>query len=480
MGKTLHAFSETPVSYARLSGCRYILTKLPLVLTNAISWLTVFGLSLLVILVFRHHACSRRVADDTIGLQQPLTARPPRVEINWYSSTNSKSASHEKPSRPGTATPPHPPSTGTNGGSTTSTVPYTNDISPRFSLWDCLITICPIFLALSMVSLVGVPIAASTGDTRFLDAFVIWLVWIIAVTVQRAFKHSHKFPEHRRTKSVIATMLNPVLMTTLLMIGYTRLKSQAMLSGDLAKVLEQFSSSTPLYQLWTSLVTGEKLGANPQHWFGAGDAALSLLECGIFIWGFKLFECRQQLFSAAGLLTILLATAAAVGNVFLSVLAASSMGLGKPEALAFAARSVTLALAKPAMESLGGNKVVNAALVVGNGILGQLLYPFVLDKLGVKYEYGDSTDTGAVASANQVPNKNDSVDNLVHEDDALTVAAGIAVGVNGAAMGVAYLYEMRSRAASYAALSMTVFGVITVVLTTVSPFKESVISLASY
>lgn len=296
-------------------------------------------------------------------------------------------------------------------------------------------------------------------------------------------------------------MMNPVLLTTLLMTGYTRAKASVLGPGGLARTLKKFSGGTPLYALWTSAINGIRIPANPPGWFGAGDAALSILECGILIWGFKLSECRRQIFSVAGLLAIVLCTVAAAANIFLSVLASRAIGLHVSEALSFAARSTTLALAKPATEAIGGNSPVNAMLVVSNGILGQLLYPFILDKLGVSKH--DDDEESVAASQETATNESASIQPISsntnnssappppllfpkswHQgtsttDSPVTVAAGIAIGINGAAMGVSYLYETRSRAAPYAALSMMVFGVMTVVFTTVEPFKGTLISLAS-
>ncbi|KAF5655649.1 hypothetical protein FHETE_11167 [Fusarium heterosporum] len=280
--------------------------------------------------------------------------------------------------------------------------------------------------------------------------------------------------------------MNPVLFTTLLMTAYTRAKAGAYGFDRLPAILRNFSSGTPLYVLWTSMATGTPLSDGKSPWFGAGDAALSILECGILIWGFKLYECQRQLFSLAGLLTVLLAIAAAAANVYLSVLAGRFIGLEAPEALAFAARSTTLALAKPAMAALGGNLGVNAALVVSNGILGQLFYPFVLDKLGVKREnevgrFSDSLSEsdGKESRLSLRPLLRTAQQDLASGDDPFTIAAGIAVGINGAAMGVSYLYETRSRAAPYATLAMTISGIMTVVFTTVEPFKDVVSSLAN-
>ena len=130
---------------------------------------------------------------------------------------------------------------------------------------------------------------------------------------------------------------------------------------------------------------------------------------------------------------------------------------------------------------------VNAALVVSNGIFGQLMYPFILDKLGVKREDGlgsnrsstaSTLTTSSISQNKALSQRRLEVDGIIDEDSPSTIAAGIAIGINGAAMGVAYLYETKSRAAPYAALSMTVFGVMTVVFTSVGPFKAFILTLA--
>ncbi|KAM0482427.1 hypothetical protein ACHAPX_002945 [Trichoderma viride] len=385
------------------------------------------------------------------------------------------------------------------------------------STWSFLARHYPILLSLILIFTVGLPLAVAADEERLLDGFVLWFVWISSVRSQRAFKHSQLCNYSMPLKMGLATMMNPVLITTLLMTGYTRAKASVLGPGGLTRTLRTFSGGTPLYAIWTSAINGVQIPNNRTGWFGAGDAALSILECGILIWGFKLSECRRQIFSIAGLLSIILCSAAAAGNVFLSVLASRVIGLNASEALSFAARSTTLALAKPATEAIGGNSPVNAMLVVSNGILGQLLYPFILDKLGVSRHEDDEMTTVPTAhetmiTAESLPSQppldrhltslrvssNNTITSLSvnsnstipffpkswHQttsttDSPVTVAAGIAIGINGAAMGVSYLYETRSRAAPYAALSMMVFGVVTVVFTTVEPFKSIVVGLAT-
>ena len=357
--------------------------------------------------------------------------------------------------------------------------------------WNDVAANCPSILTLGCIFAVGLPVAFGTKDERLLDGLVLCFIWITAVRLQRVFRGSSLLSSTAQVKGFLATLSNPVLATTLLMVAYTRAKSAATNGRNLGQVLATFSSGTPLYALWTSSLTGSPVSGNPLAWFGAGDAALSILECGILTWGFKLYECQRQLLTLAGVLTVVFCVASAAANVFLSVMAARAIGLDRPEALAFAARCATLALARPAVQAVGGNAMVNATLVVSNGIFGQLMYPFVLDKLGVrrtppsKLDQGGASCEGVSKLESPGPSSQVKVDEIswleedTRGDDAVTVAAGIAIGVNGAALGVSYLYETKSRAAPYAALSMTVFGVMTVVLSTVDPFKSFLIRLAS-
>lgn len=345
------------------------------------------------------------------------------------------------------------------------------------NIWNFLQGYYPLLVSIVCGLVIGAPVAATTGDPRILDACILWFIWYATVKTQLLLKKDTRWKVDPRIKRFCITILNPVLMTTLLTLAYTRLK--ALMPGThLARVLKDFSRGTPLYAIWTSSVTGTNLPANPEHFFGAGDLAMSILECGIVLWGFKLYECRQQLFSVAGLFTAVISIGVAAGNVFICATIARGIMLDGPEALAFSARSTTLALAKPAIEAVQGNLAVNAALIVTNGILGQLMYPYLLPRLGAE---SDATEPGSPAT--QTISESDNTE-LQHRqtkryDTPATIATGIAIGINGIAMGVAYLYETKSRAAPYATLSMTVFGVFTVVFITVDPMRSALIALAS-
>ncbi|KAH0598491.1 hypothetical protein MHUMG1_03790 [Metarhizium humberi] len=333
------------------------------------------------------------------------------------------------------------------------------------NLWHILTSNGYVILCLVGIIGIGIPLELVVHDGRALDGFSLWLCWLVAIRLQRTLKSSNLFGSNVRCRHSLATMVNPVLVTTLLMLGFTRIRGLLKGRRGIAKVLGDFSSGTPLYTIWTAVASDSLMPDSPTPWFGAGDFALSLLECGIVAWGFKLYECRKQLFSMSGISTLLFSTIAAAGNVFLSVMLARALGLQPEESLAFAARSATLALAKPSVKALGGNVALNATLVVSNGILGQLMYPVLLDKLSVPTVQPEPQDKAG--------------EGKIDDDGPVTVAAGTAIGINGAAMGVSYLYEVKSRAAPYAALSVTMFGVMTVVFTTLEPFKNTALKLAS-
>ncbi|ROT38142.1 hypothetical protein SODALDRAFT_400415 [Sodiomyces alkalinus F11] len=342
-------------------------------------------------------------------------------------------------------------------------------------------TYYPIALSLFLLITVAIPVSHRTGDDRVLDGCVMWLTWITSTRLQRILttrsqSRPSTTPLASNLKLTFTTLLNPVLLTTLAMTAYTRAKSAAT-STPLPTVLATFTSGTSLSELWSHQASIYPLKPTKTPHFGAGDAALSLLESGIVVWGFKLQECRAQLASRAGVVVVLISTAAAALNAFAApLLGHFALGLGAAPSLAFAARCTTLALARPAMEALDGNQVVNAALVVSNGIVGQLLYPFVLGRLGV-------VDTPGCHGKEKEKERQDGTgmeevgDDDNDRDDAMIIAAGTTIGVNGAAMGVSYLYERKSRAAPYAALSMTVFGVMTVVFTAVEPFRGTLKAL---
>ncbi len=415
------------------------------------------------------------------------------------------------------------------------------------------------------IPLVGLPVARATGCGTALDTCVLFALWTGTLAAQAAAKCAPPalVRTYPRVHVVLVTALNAVLWTSLGTIAFLAARARSSSSSSSIDVaLAQFSTGTSLADLIHPLSSSP---ASPSS-IGAGDIASSILDAGIVSWGLKLFECRAQLLSRAGLTTLAAGAIFAVANIVCGPLLVRAMGLAPPaKALAFAARSVTLALAGPAMTNLGGDVGLNAAMVVFNGVVFQVAMglggpwgkalssrkrwsmgrpstrfcgqpsssPFgsfassdadagttVAVGRGHSSRRGSATsdvetltdgacslssaslsskakatadiEQGAASSSQKdSPGDTGPISCTVHmrggdlssahngdgkDDSPVTVAAGMTIGINAAAMGTAYLYEDGSRAAPYAALSMTVFGVMTVVFTSIQPLAGWVVS----
>ncbi|CAK7218143.1 hypothetical protein SCUCBS95973_003390 [Sporothrix curviconia] len=459
--------------------------------------------------------------------------------------------------------------------------------------------------SLVCIPLVGVPVSLCTHNDTALDTFLLVFLWTGSLAAQAAVRHTSftfwtaSLENRARARSVLATLLNAVLWSSLGTIAYLAAKAAAR-HRSIDDALSAFSTGTSLADL-IAHPPPSSTAPRATMLFGAGDLASSVLDAGIVSWGLKLFECRAQLLSRAGLTTLVVGAVFAVGNIVCGPLLVHSMGLASPaKQLAFAARSVTLALAGPAMTNLGGDVGLNAAMVVFNGIVFQVAMGLGVCRWASRlmasasastttrneeepreataspasgfrcrmgsgcwrssHSSGSSTQSdtesesdvnvevpprrvleadrspsaassassasSALSASSSTPFKdpfqdvektagqpqvssssasaspsplpyttcgdvcfvhmrggnahvqNDNDDNDAESDTPGTVAAGMTVGINAAAMGTAYLYEDSSRAAPYAALSMTVFGVMTVVFTSIQPLAGWVMSHA--
>lgn len=449
--------------------------------------------------------------------------------------------------------------------------------------------------SLLAIPLVGIPVSLAAHNDTALDTFLLVFLWTGTLAAQAAVRRTSlsfglKTAQGRaRARSVLATLLNAVLWSSLATIAYLAAKAAAR-HHTIDDALSAFSTGTTL----ADVIAGTSHGGQ----LGAGNLAVAVLDAGIVSWGLKLFECRAQLLSRAGLTTLLVGAVFAVINIVCGPLLVHAMGLASPaKQLAFAAHSVTLALAGPAMTNLGGDVGLNAAMVVFNGIVFQVAMGLgvcrwasrVLTAAEGRWQRcsdavdqgregtpdssfrcrmgsgcwrtqvetesdtesetetesetdaesrpttavnadktashgcnpnvsavpplpsGDFQDVektaGQPAPSQSTPSSSSSSSPassrkrtvsyskcgdacLVHvhmrggaasandltvdadDDSPGTVAAGMTVGINAAAMGTAYLYEDDSRAAPYAALSMTVFGVMTVVFTSIQPLAS--------
>ncbi|KAI5841023.1 LrgB-like family-domain-containing protein [Morchella snyderi] len=228
----------------------------------------------------------------------------------------------------------------------------------------------------------------------------------------------------------VRRILHPVLGTSLLALLLLTLLSLSTRQA-LPTTLKTYSTSTR----YLALFRNSHSHSRPLPLPGAGDILASALDAAIVSLALPMYTHRATL--RAHLPAILLPCAAlAAGTLFTYPLLCRAAGLAPPRALAFAARSLTLALALPAVANLRGDANLAAVLCIMSGIAGALVGGAVLRAVGVRKED--------------------------------YVVRGVALGVNGGAIATAGLVTGGEvRAAAVGGVAMVVFGVGVVVLTAV-------------
>lgn len=72
-----------------------------------------------------------------------------------------------------------------------------------------------------------------------------------------------------------------------------------------------------------------------------------------------------------------------IGSLFVYPILCFAIGISAERSLAFAARSLTLALARPAMDNLGGDVNTVSAVAIMSGIIGALVGGRMLDLMRI-------------------------------------------------------------------------------------------------
>ncbi|EAQ91580.1 hypothetical protein CHGG_03515 [Chaetomium globosum CBS 148.51] len=332
----------------------------------------------------------------------------------------------------------------------------------------------PILLLCWLLTLtIGLPLRYHSGNDVPLATLLLFSTWLTTLAIQTAIK-SPQNPLPSWLRTLLSGLLNPVLWTSLTMIAYI-FTDAALSRRPLPTMLATLQTHTPL----STLIIHHR--PTPPTTPTAGDVATTLLNAGLVAWGLKLYSHRRHIFSRGGLGRVGgLGGGRAWGMRRWGRRWAGGLGVAPAgAALAFAARSVTVALAGPVMGLLGGDGGLNAAMVVGSGIVyqmglglgvGRWLERVVVVETQTQTQTGgdrdrdrDSGEAAAVTARRRRPNH------------PRVVAAGVTVGINAAAMGTAYLYEVQSEAAPYAALSMIALGVMTVVFSSIPPLAAWIV-----
>lgn len=111
---------------------------------------------------------------------------------------------------------------------------------------------------------------------------------------------------------------------------------------------------------------------------GAGDILVSILDASIIALALPMFSYRSEL-KRHFFAIVIPNVAISIGSLFGYPAVCYAIGISSKRSLAFAGRSLTLALATPAVENLGGDENTVAALAIMSGILGALIGSKVLN-----------------------------------------------------------------------------------------------------
>ena len=157
--------------------------------------------------------------------------------------------------------------------------------------------------------------------------------------------------------------LHPVLVSSLLtVLGIWTLAATR--GSTLEEALRQYRTGTRYLQLWERTSHGTLPGA--------GDVFGTLLDASIVSLALPMYQFRRELrehFLAIVIPNVLMS----VVSLFAYPYVCFAIGIGATRSLAFAARSLTLALAIPASQNLGGDFNTVAALAIMSGIMGVLV-----------------------------------------------------------------------------------------------------------
>lgn len=210
---------------------------------------------------------------------------------------------------------------------------------------------------LTLFLFVGLPIYYSTGYAMPAQLTLNILAYFAALSLPATWRR----------------FLHPVLVSAgITIIGVWIL---GLIRGDsLTQSLDAYRTHTTYLSLWD----GYKGIPAP----GAGDTLVSVLDAGIVALALPMFSYRLELKRHFFAIVIPNVTVS-IGSLFVYPPLCYAVGISAKRALAFPVRSLTLALATPAAQNLGGDANTASALAIMSGILGALIGPQMLDKLKI-------------------------------------------------------------------------------------------------
>ncbi|KAI1372177.1 LrgB-like family-domain-containing protein [Hypoxylon crocopeplum] len=312
-----------------------------------------------------------------------------------------------------------PRASGFNGDATPDLPPQAPIPPSRSTRWAATITTNLDLLTYSLLfAFVGLPVYYAAGYAMPMQLTFNVLTYFLAMSLPPSWRQ----------------YLHPVLVSSLFSV--LGLWVLGLVNGsDLHTSLSSYKTGANYLELWSH--GSSKLP-------GAGDLFSSALDASIVAFALPVYQYRREL--RQHLASILVPNVAiSIASLFAYPPVCYAVGISAPRSLAFAARSLTLALAVPAAANLGGDVNTVAALAIMSGIVGVLVGQRILGWL-------------------RIP-----------EDDYVT--RGVTLGANSSAIAAALLLRTDPRAAALSILAMSLFGTITVLFTSIPPITVVIQSL---
>lgn len=232
---------------------------------------------------------------------------------------------------------------------------------PRARLWATIVqTHLDEVIYLTLLVFVGLPVYYAAGYAMPLHLTFNVLMYFTALSLPLKWKQ----------------VLHPVIVSAFLTVMGIWVFGLIRHQQSLDAILHDYSTGSKYLQLWEHATT------NPHQLPGAGDILGTVLDASIVALALPMYQYRRELvqhFAAIILPNIVLS----VGSLYAYPSVCFAIGISATRSLAFASRSLTLALAIPATENLGGDRNTVAAVAIMSGIVGALIGGKVLTWLKI-------------------------------------------------------------------------------------------------
>lgn len=234
---------------------------------------------------------------------------------------------------------------------------------PRARLWAAMIQAhLDAATYLALFAFVGLPVYYATGYAMPLQLTLTVLMYLAALSLPTGWRQ----------------VLHPVIVSALLtVLGVWAL---GVIHGQRrpAPLLEEYTTGNKYLQLWEHARNGKGGRLLP----GAGDILSTALDASIVSLALPMYQYRRELLAHPAAIAVP-SVVLSVGSLYAYPAVCLAVGISPARSLAFASRSLTLALAIPATANLGGDERTVAAVAIMSGVVGALVGGRVLGWLGI-------------------------------------------------------------------------------------------------